>query len=70
MLKDVMGDGGRSLFFLILAMACGWIILDLFYGNKIIVVLVDKIFDGGNEPTTPLTDRELERKKAGVATGK
>lgn len=73
MIKDLMGDGGRSLFFLILSFGCLWVILDLFYGKKTLVVLVDNIFDGdsktdgitlskGNETETKKTEKKAAEK--------
>lgn len=38
------GDGGRSLFFLIMACLCAWLILDIFYGADLIGQLVNKLF--------------------------
>lgn len=65
MIKDLMGDGGRSLFFLILSFGCLWVILDLFYGKKTLVVLVDNIFDGDSKSDgiTLSKDDETETKK-------
>lgn len=40
----ILGSDGKSLFFLILSFTCIWLILDMFYGNKIIKKLVDSIF--------------------------
>lgn len=45
--KTMMGDGGKSLFFLIISMVCLWLIMDMFYGDKKISQLVDSIFEGG-----------------------
>ena len=42
--ETVLGSDGKSLFFLILSFVCIWLILDMFYGNKIIKQLVDSIF--------------------------
>ena len=47
----IMGSDGKSLFFLILSFVCIWLILDMFYGNKIIKKLVDSIFSASD--TTP-----------------
>ncbi len=70
-MKELMGDGGRSLFFLILAFGCAWTILDLFYGNKLLLKLVNAIFDSDDSATEPvLNDEELDKKKKGIATGK
>ena len=44
-----MKDDGKSLFFLILSMAAFWLILDLFYGNKLIKQLVNNLFN--DEPS-------------------
>lgn len=38
------GDGGKSLFFIIMACICIWLILDVFYGNDYIGQLIDKMF--------------------------
>ena len=40
----ILGSDGKSLFFLILSFTCIWLILDMFYGNKLIKQLVDSIF--------------------------
>ena len=40
----ILGSDGKSLFFLILSFVCIWLILDMFYGNKLIKQLVDSIF--------------------------
>ena len=42
--ETALGSDGKSLFFLILSFVCIWLILDMFYGNKIIKKLVDSIF--------------------------
>ena len=42
--ESALGSDGKSLFFLILSFVCIWLILDMFYGNKIIKQLVDSIF--------------------------
>lgn len=42
--ETALGSDGKSLFFLILSFVCIWLILDMFYGNKIIKQLVDSIF--------------------------
>lgn len=42
--ETALGSDGKSLFFLILSFICIWLILDMFYGNKIIKKLVDSIF--------------------------
>ena len=47
----ILGSDGKSLFFLILSFACIWLILDMFYGNKLIKQLVDSIFSDSD--TTP-----------------
>ena len=49
--KTALGSDGKSLFFLILSFVCIWLILDMFYGNKIIKKLVDSIFSDSD--TTP-----------------
>lgn len=38
------GDGGKSLFFLIMSCVCIWLILDVFYGSDYIGQLIDKMF--------------------------
>ena len=52
--ESALGSDGKSLFFLILSFVCIWLILDMFYGNKIIKQLVDSIF-GDSDSTTPTT---------------
>ena len=49
--ESALGSDGKSLFFLILSFVCIWLILDMFYGNKIIKKLVDSIFSDSD--TTP-----------------
>ena len=46
--ETALGSDGKSLFFLILSFVCIWLILDMFYGNKIIKQLVDSIFSGSD----------------------
>ena len=38
------GDGGKSLFFIIMSCICLWLILDVFYGSDYIGQLIDKMF--------------------------
>ena len=52
--ETALGSDGKSLFFLILSFVCIWLILDMFYGNKIIKQLVDSIF-GESDYSTPTT---------------
>ena len=52
--ETTLGSDGKSLFFLILSFVCIWLILDMFYGNKIIKQLVDSIF-GESDSSTPTT---------------
>ena len=52
--ETALGSDGKSLFFLILSFVCIWLILDMFYGNKIIKQLVDSIF-GESDSSTPAT---------------
>lgn len=52
--ETALGSDGKSLFFLILSFVCIWLILDMFYGNKIIKQLVDSIF-GESDSSTPKT---------------
>ena len=52
--ESALGSDGKSLFFLILSFVCIWLILDMFYGNKIIKQLVDSIF-GDSDSSTPTT---------------
>ena len=52
--ETALGSDGKSLFFLILSFVCIWLILDMFYGNKIIKQLVDSIF-GESDSITPTT---------------
>ena len=52
--ETALGSDGKSLFFLILSFVCIWLILDMFYGNKIIKQLVDSIF-GESDSSAPTT---------------
>ena len=52
--ESALGSDGKSLFFLILSFVCIWLILDMFYGNKIIKQLVDSIF-GESDSSAPTT---------------
>ena len=52
--ESALGSDGKSLFFLILSFVCIWLILDMFYGNKIIKQLVDSIF-GESDSSIPTT---------------
>lgn len=63
--NSVMGDSGKSLFFLILSMVCFWLVLDLFYGNGILKTLVGKIFWDGKQvtPPQPPPEKPIEKKK-------
>ena len=54
--ESALGSDGKSLFFLILSFVCIWLILDMFYGNKIIKQLVDSIFGESNSSTQTTTD--------------
>ena len=56
--ETALGSDGKSLFFLILSFVCIWLILDMFYGNKIIKQLVDSIFSGSDtsQVKTDVTD--------------
>ena len=54
--ESALGSDGKSLFFLILSFVCIWLILDMFYGNKIIKQLVDSIFGESNSSTPTTTD--------------
>ena len=54
--ETALGSDGKSLFFLILSFVCIWLILDMFYGNKIIKQLVDSIFGESNSSTPTTTD--------------
>lgn len=38
------GDGGKSLFFIIMSCICIWLIMDVFYGDDFIGQLIDKMF--------------------------
>lgn len=53
--ETALGSDGKSLFFLILSFVCIWLILDMFYGNKIIKQLVDSIFGGTNDTQPHVT---------------
>lgn len=52
----ILGSDGKSLFFLILSFTCIWLILDMFYGNKLIKQLVDSIFSDSDSSTPKTTD--------------
>ena len=54
--ETALGSDGKSLFFLILSFVCIWLILDMFYGNKIIKQLVDSIFGESNSSTPTTAD--------------
>ena len=54
--ESALGSDGKSLFFLILSFVCIWLILDMFYGNKIIKQLVDSIFGESNSSTSTTAD--------------
>ena len=53
--ETALGSDGKSLFFLILSFVCIWLILDMFYGNKIIKQLVDSIFGETNDTQPHVT---------------
>ena len=53
--ETTLGSDGKSLFFLILSFVCIWLILDMFYGNKIIKQLVDSIFGETNDTQSQVT---------------
>ena len=53
--ETALGSDGKSLFFLILSFVCIWLILDMFYGNKIIKQLVDSIFGETNDTQSQVT---------------
>lgn len=53
--ETALGSDGKSLFFLILSFVCIWLILDMFYGNKIIKQLVDSIFGETNDTPPQVT---------------
>ena len=70
--ESVLGSDGKSLFFLILSFVCIWLILDMFYGNKIIKQLVDSIFgetDINQKQTTvdSSTSEAVEKNNSTVA---
>ena len=69
--ETALGSDGKSLFFLILSFVCIWLILDMFYGNKIIKQLVDSIFgdSGSRTPTTAdsSTSKAVEKNNSTVA---
>ena len=70
--ESALGSDGKSLFFLILSFVCIWLILDMFYGNKIIKQLVDSIFgetDVNQKQTTvdSSTSRAVEKNNSTVA---
>ena len=54
--ETALGSDGKSLFFLILSFVCIWLILDMFYGNKIIKQLVDSIFGESDSSTSTTAD--------------
>ena len=53
--ESALGSDGKSLFFLILSFVCILLILDMFYGNKIIKQLVDSIFGETNDTQSQVT---------------
>ena len=59
--ETALGSDGKSLFFLILSFVCIWLILDMFYGNKIIKQLVDSIFGESDSSTTTTDSSTSER---------
>ena len=70
--ESALGSDGKSLFFLILSFVCIWLILDMFYGNKIIKQLVDSIFgetDVNQKQTTTdsSTSEAVEKNNSTVA---
>ena len=70
--ETALGSDGKSLFFLILSFVCIWLILDMFYGNKIIKQLVDSIFgetDVNQKQTTvdSSTSESVEKNNSTVA---
>ena len=70
--ETALGSDGKSLFFLILSFVCIWLILDMFYGNKIIKQLVDSIFgetDINQKQTTvdSSTSEAVEKNNSTVA---
>ena len=70
--ETALGSDGKSLFFLILSFVCIWLILDMFYGNKIIKQLVDSIFgetDVNQKQTTvdSSTSEAVEKNNSTVA---
>ena len=70
--ESALGSDGKSLFFLILSFVCIWLILDMFYGNKIIKQLVDSIFgetDVNQKQTTvdSSTSEAVEKNNSTVA---
>ena len=70
--ESALGSDGKSLFFLILSFVCIWLILDMFYGNKIIKQLVDSIFgetDVNQKQTTAdsSTSEAVEKNNSTVA---
>ena len=70
--ETALGSDGKSLFFLILSFVCIWLILDMFYGNKIIKQLVDSIFgesDSGTPTTTDSSSSEAVEKNNSTLAG-
>ena len=70
--ETALGSDGKSLFFLILSFVCIWLILDMFYGNKIIKQLVDSIFgesDSSTPTTTDSSSSEAVEKNNSTLTG-
>ena len=68
--ETALGSDGKSLFFLILSFVCIWLILDMFYGNKIIKQLVDSIFGESDSSTTTKdssTSESVEKNNSTVA---
>lgn len=51
----------RSLFFLIAALGCVWLVLDEFYGNRLISLFVSKIATEPYNPQAPHTVAEPKK---------
>ena len=67
--ETALGSDGKSLFFLILSFVCIWLILDMFYGNKIIKQLVDSIFGETdvNQKQTAVDSSSVEKNNSTIA---
>lgn len=68
--STLLGSDGKALFFLILSFVCIWLILDMFYGNKLIKQLVDSIFSGSDSSSGSDTSQVSDSTKATSSNSK